>query len=100
MILYPQLDMGECEVISLCLQEKNKTLVMDEHEGRIVSKLYKIRPIGSLRILLELYKKNIINEEELNNILDEMLKNKFRLGGEVINEFWNIFEKIKRGKKS
>ena len=54
MILYPQLDMGECEAISLCLQEKNKILVMDEHEGRIVTKLYKIRPIGSLRILLEL----------------------------------------------
>ena len=99
MRLYPQLDIGECEAISLCLQEKNKTLVMDEHEGRTVAKMYKIRPIGSLKILLELYKKNILIEQELNNILDEMLRNKFRLSGEVINEFWNIFEKIKGRKK-
>jgi len=98
-ILYPQLDKGKCEIISLCLQENEGVLAIDEHEGRLVTKLYKIRPIGSLRILLESYKKNILNEKELSETLDEMLKNKFRLSGDVINEFWNIFEKIK-GRKN
>jgi len=97
--IYPQLDMGESEAISLCLQEKKNILVMDEHEGRKVAKFYGIRPIGSLRVLLQANNKNYINENELRKIIEEMIKHKFRLGGEIINEFWNIFEKIKKGKK-
>ncbi len=94
--IYPQLGIGESDAISLSLQEKNKSVIIDESIGRNIAKLYNLKPVGSLRILLEAYKKNIIHETELKNITGEMIKNKFRIGAEVINEFWNIFEKIKK----
>ena len=46
----------------------------------------------------EAYKKKIINEKELRSSLDEMIKNKFRIGAEIINEFWKVFEKLKKEK--
>ena len=61
--------------------------MIDERIGRNIAKLYDLKPIGSLRILLEAYKKKIINEKELRSSLDEMIKNKFRIGAEIINEF-------------
>ncbi|MBS3075266.1 DUF3368 domain-containing protein [Candidatus Pacearchaeota archaeon] len=95
---YFQLGIGEAEAIALSLQEKNKSLVIDERIGRNIAKLYDLKPIGSLRILLEAYKKKIINEKELRSSLDEMIKNKFRIGAEIINEFWKVFEKLKKEK--
>ena len=96
--IYPQLGIGESDAISLSLQEKNKSVIIDESIGRNIAKLYNLKPIGSLRILLEAYKRNIIDETELNDITSEMIKNKFRIGADVINEFWNIFEKLKKKK--
>ena len=93
---YYQIDIGESDVIALALQEKNKTIIMDEAVGRKAARLYNIKPIGSLGILLKSYKKNLINETELRDIIKEMIENKFRIGADVINEFWSIFNKIKK----
>ena len=93
--IYSQLDVGESDAISLVLQEGKKEIIMDEKIGRQISKLYNLKPLGSLRILLNAYKKNIIQESELREIIKEMIGHKFRIGADVINEFWIIFEKIK-----
>lgn len=94
--IYPQLGIGESDAISLALQKGDKSIVIDEHSGRVIAKLYKLKPVGSLRVLIESYKKNIINKTELKDTIDEMIKNKFRIGADVITEFWKIFEKLKR----
>ena len=78
------------------MQKGDKSIVIDEHSGRVIAKLYKLKPVGSLRVLIESYKKNIINETELKDTIGEMIKNKFRIGADVITEFWKIFEKLKR----
>ncbi|MBI2110604.1 DUF3368 domain-containing protein [Candidatus Woesearchaeota archaeon] len=96
--IYSQLGFGESEAIALTLQEGDNLLIMDEGLGRDVAKLYSLKPIGSLRILLEAYKENILDEEKLRETVREMIKNKFRLGAEVIDEFWRIFDKIKKKK--
>jgi|SRR3989344_1953509 len=94
--IYSQLGKGEASVIALCLKENEKTLVMDESIARKIAKLYNLQPIGSLRILLEAYKNKIINEKELEKIIEDMINNKYRIGAEVINEFWILFEKLKK----
>ncbi|MBI2672146.1 DUF3368 domain-containing protein [Candidatus Woesearchaeota archaeon] len=95
--IYSQLGDGESDAISLALQEKDN-IIMDEKIGRQVCKLYNLKPKGTLRILLEAYKNNIIKEDELREIINEIIKYKFRIGADVINEFWILFEKIKNVK--
>ena len=92
------IESGESDAISLSIQESRKTLVIDESLGREVAKLHRLKPKGSLRIILEAYSKNLITEKEIKVLISEMIKNKFRVGGDVMNEFWNIFEIIKRNK--
>jgi len=96
--IYSQLGFGESEAIALTLQEGDNMLIMDEELGRDVAKLYNLKPVGSLRILLEAYKENILDEQKLRETVREMIKNKFRLGAEVIDEFWVVFDKIKKGR--
>ena len=92
------LGLGESEAIALALQQKDKVIIIDEKIARQICRLHNLIPVGSLRILLIAFKKNILTELDVKTSLDEMLKNKFRIGGEIINEFWNIFEKIKKKK--
>ena len=96
---YVQLGIGESDAIALALQEKQKRIIIDEKSGRQICKLYKIKSIGTLRVILEAYEKNIIKEQELKDIIKEIIESKFRIGADVITEFWNVFEKLKKKKK-
>lgn len=95
---YNQLGTGEADAIALALQKKQKEIIMDERLGRQVCKLYDLKPIGTLRIVLNAYEKNIIKEKELRELIKEIIGNKFRIGADVINEFWLIFDKLKKKK--
>ncbi len=93
---FSQLGKGEADAISLALQQSQEKIIMDEKFGRQVCKLYKIKPMGTLRVILGAYEKNLIRRNELNEIIKEMIESKFRIGADVITEFWDIFEKLKR----
>lgn len=97
--MHKYLDYGEAETICLALQEKEKTILLDERYARNIASLHALEPVGSLRILLLAFKRGIIKEKEIKKIITEMIKKNFRLGVEVINEFWVVFEKLKRGKE-
>ncbi len=96
--IYYQLGSGESEAIVLALQQKEKSIIMDDKLGRQVCKFYNMKPIGTLRVLLEAYNKNILDENSLREIITEITKHKFRIGADVINEFWFIFDKLKKRK--
>lgn len=93
--IYSQLGDGEASAIVLALQIKNG-IIIDEKIARQVSKLYGLKPIGTMRVLLEAYKKRTVNEGELEEIVAEIIKYKFRIGADVLNEFWNAFHKLKK----
>lgn len=93
---YKSIDYGEAETIALALQEKQTEVLIDERAARKVASLYNLKPRGSLRVLLLAFIKKIINEEEIKKIITEMTKEKFRIGADVISEFWSIFDKIKK----
>ncbi len=98
--IYPSLGVGESEAISLSLQEKNEIILIDETFGRKIAKLYNLKPIGSLRVLIEAYRKKVLDENNVEVIINKMLMNNFYLSVEVLNEFWDIFEKIKKQQPS
>src|SRR4030043_1414937 len=87
---YKSLDYGEAETIALALQEKQSEVLIDEKAARKVASLYNLKPQGSLRVLLLVFIKKIINEEEIKKIVTEMTKEKFRIGADVLSEFWGI----------
>ena len=91
-----KLDFGESDAIALALQEKKKEVLIDDRSGRKVCKIYNLEPKGTLGIILESYKRDILNKQEVKETIEELIKSKFWIGAQVLNEFWNIFEKIKK----
>ncbi len=94
--VYNQLDEGECETIALALQENKNEVLIDERLARKAAQFHGLKPCGSLRVLLIAYKKKIITEKEIKEIVTEMTSTKFRLSSEVINKFWMLFEAMKK----
>ena len=89
------LDIGEAETIALALQLNKKELVIDEIAAREAAKAFGLKPIGSLRVLLNAYKNALINKKEIKEIINEMENSKYRFSSKVLIEFLELFEKVK-----
>ena len=96
--VYKQLDLGEAQTIALALQERQKTLLVDEKLARETAILYGLKPQGSLKALLLAFKNKFVYEDELRRLVFEMTSTKFRLSADVINKFWIMFEKMKKNR--
>ena len=81
----------------MALQSNKKDIVIDEISAREAAKAFGIKPIGTLRILLIAYKNGFINEAEVKETINEMENSKYRFSPSVLIEFWNLFEKIRKG---
>lgn len=95
--IYNQLDQGETETLALALQEK-ETVLIDERIARKIAKIHGIKARGSLWVLLEAFKQDIITEDQLKELMVEITSTKFRLSAEIINKFWFLFDKLKKNK--
>ena len=72
------LDLGEVEAISLCMQEGIKLLFTDDLEARIVAKSYNIEVHGTIGILVRSFREGILTEKEVIAKL-ELLRTKSSL---------------------
>ena len=90
------IDIGESETIALALQLTQKEIIIDEAAAREAAKSFGIKPIGSLRILLIAYQKNLISKKEINDLIANMQDSKYRFSPKVLIEFWELFEKLKK----
>lgn len=90
------IDIGEAGTIALALQLNKKEAIIDEIAAREAAKAFGIKPIGSLRVLLTAYKNNLINRTEIKELVNEMENSKYRFSPQVLIEFWDLFEKIKK----
>jgi uncharacterized protein len=95
---YPKLDKGESDTIALALQKKEKNVLIDEKIARKIALLYGVYPIGVLGVLLLSYKKNLIDENEINQIIEKLVLEGFRVGAEVIDQFWKMLDILKEEK--
>ncbi|MEK6892887.1 MAG: DUF3368 domain-containing protein [Nanoarchaeota archaeon] len=96
---YPKLDAGEADTIALAMQKNERSILIDEKAARKIAELYGILPIGTLGVLLLAYQKKIVNESVLKEIIDKLILSDFRVGAEVINEFWKMLSSLKSSKK-
>lgn len=86
---------GEAQTIALAKQLKRNEAIIDEALARETAKSFGLMPIGSLRVLLLAYKKNLLTENELRETVNKMIKLKFRISASTLIRFWELFEKIK-----
>ena len=96
---YLTLDEGESDTIALAIQKNQKYLLIDEKSARNVAELYGLFPIGTLGIFLLGYRKNILNEKEINAIVDKLVLDEFRIGADVLQEFWKLFDVVRKLRK-
>lgn len=90
------IDIGEAETISLALQLNKKEVIIDEIAAREAAKAFGINPIGTLRVLLIACKRGLIKREEISKLINEMENSKYRFSPQVLIEFWELFEKLKK----
>ncbi len=87
---------GESQAIALARQLNRKELIVDEALARETASSFGLKPLGSLRILLLAYKRNLLNEKEVKELVNRMIKLKFRIGAATLIRFVELFEKIKK----
>lgn len=87
---------GEAQAISLAKQLNRKELIVDEALARGAAKSFGLKPIGSLRVLLIAYTEDLLGEKELKEIINKMVKLKFRIGASTLIRFWELFERIEK----
>ena len=68
---------GETEVLTLALESRGTIVILDDLAARRVAKTLRIKIIGTLGILLEAKRKNLI--VEIKPVLDNLEKLRFRL---------------------
>lgn len=90
------IDIGESETIALALQLNRKEVVIDEKAAREAAKAIGVKPIGSLRVLLIAFTKNLLTKAEIKGLINDMENTKYRFSPQVLIEFWNLFEKVRK----
>ena len=66
--------LGEAQAIALAKQLNRKELIIDEALARETAKSFGLKPIGSLRVLLLAYKRNLLNGKCVKELMNNMIK--------------------------
>jgi predicted nucleic acid-binding protein len=81
-----ELDPGEIAALSLAKKLKLKEVLIDESSARAAARLLDLTPRGTLFILLKALQKEEIDQDEFLEVLNQLLKEGFRLKEEVYLE--------------
>ncbi|AJF59518.1 MAG: nucleic acid binding protein [archaeon GW2011_AR10] len=77
---------GETAAILLALQLKTSKVLLDDRKARIAAKSFGLKPIGTLGLLVLAREKNLITKKEFSKLLNELVKNGFRISIELYKE--------------
>jgi uncharacterized protein len=85
--LLRKLDEGEASSIALAVEHKNSLLIIDEKDGRKIAASFNIQIIGTLGILLQAKRKNLISS--FKDCLNKIVSKGFRVSPLLIEKFLN-----------
>ena len=73
------ISVGEAEAIALAKQVKAELLIIDERSGTIVARVWGIKTVGLLGIIIEAMYQGIITFEKLKTYYNRVIETEFRL---------------------
>lgn len=84
-------NLGKGEKAAICLAIKKKTdvVLLDERKARRIAKFYKLKPKGTIGILVDFWKANSITKEELNKSIKKLIEAGYRISDELIIKLLN-----------
>ncbi|MBI3036943.1 hypothetical protein HYY73_04310 [Candidatus Woesearchaeota archaeon] len=84
---------GEKAAISLAINEKVKTVLMDERRARIAAEALGLKAIGTMAVIKQQLKEKRITVKECRQTVFELIKNGYRIKEELLAEFLLNIEK-------
>jgi len=87
---------GEAAVIALALEGCGENVIVDDVEARIAAEYFELKVHGTLYIILEAYKRNILRSKaEVMSMVNNMLRKGFYLSGEVYAQLLFLLDKLR-----
>jgi len=94
--LFSEIDEGEAAVIALALEEHGENVIIDDAEARTAAEYFELKVHGTLYIILEAYRRNILKSKaEVTSIVNNMLRKGFYLSSEVYARLLFLLNKIR-----
>ena len=90
-----KIGLGEKQALKLCKQLNADIFIVDDKEARRVSRILRIKPIGTCGILVQAHRKGLISINEAQEILDNLIKAQFRIDSIVYRA---IIKELRRTK--
>ena len=91
--LFPEIDEGEAATIALALKHRKGKVILDDAEARAAAEYFELDAHGTLYIILEAYRRSIINsKEQLKGIVDNMMRRGFYLSIEIYSRFLSLID--------
>ena len=88
-----RLGMGERQAISLARHLKVKIILTDDEDAAHVSRVLRLKPRGTLYILLKTARNKILTKDQIIEVLDKMLEDGFWLSPLIVQRFHKALEK-------
>ena len=80
---------GEKAAISLAISKKIDIILFDERKARRIAKFYKLKPKGTIGMLIDAWKNKKITKEELKESIKKLIKEGYRISEELIIKLLN-----------
>ena len=90
------ISVGEAEAIALAKQVKATLLIIDERSGTIAARVWGIKTIGLLGVIIEAMHQGIITFEELKRYYNRLIETEFRLKHRDYVKAMELAEKVRR----
>ena len=83
---------GEKAASSLAINKEIDIIILDERKARRIAKFYKLKPKGTIGILIDAWKNKKITKEELKESIKKLIEEGFRINEELIIKLLNEIE--------